>query len=129
MAKKVKILLVEDTGSLLELYKTRFLLDNYEVLTAANGKEAIAIAKESEPNLYIVDIMLPDINGLKVIEILKKLPENSNSGFIVLTALELQEKKQEAEELGVDAFLVKSQITLEDITRTAHEVLKKRNII
>jgi len=126
MADRIKLLLIEDTLSLLDVYKTRFVTEGFDVLTATNGTTAIDLANKINPDLFIVDIMLPDMDGLQFIDTIKKLPAHKDAGFIVLTALEMEEVKQKALALGVDAFLVKSQTSLEEIASTALSVLKSK---
>ena len=127
MADKSKILLLEDTISLLEIYNARLLSEGYEVVTATWGRDAIKLANTFNPDLFIVDIMLPDMSGLEFIEKMKALPANNDAGFIVLTALELKDIQQKAEALGVNAYLVKSEVSLEDIIGAVQDVLKRKN--
>jgi len=126
MTIKSKILLLEDSVSLLEIYNTRLLSEGFDVATATWGKDAIELAATFNPDLFMVDIMLPDMSGLEFIEKIKNVPAGQNAGFIVLTALEMKDMQQKAATLGVDDYLVKSEVSLEDIVNTVIEVLKRK---
>jgi len=82
-----KILIVDDEKDLLEILKVKLKDVGYEVLTAENGRDAIAKAKTQKPDLITLDIIMPDIDGAEVAEELKKDPETKNIPIIFLTCL------------------------------------------
>lgn len=118
-----KILLVEDDNNLREIYEARLLAEGYEILSAGDGEEALAIAVKEKPDLIISDIMMPKISGFDMLDILRTTPETRDTKVIMMTALSQVEDKARAEKLGADRYLVKSQVTLEDVARVAREVL------
>src|SRR5918994_866271 len=93
-----KVLLVEDDNNLREIYEARLAAEGYDIVTAQDGEDALAVAKQHKPDLIISDV-------------------------IMLTALGQSEDKTRADTLGADRYLVKSQVTLEDIVKTAEELL------
>lgn len=123
--KDILVLIIEDDAALLDLYKTRFEIEGFKVITATRGDEALVIADKQNPALFMVDIMIPGIDGLKLIEELRKSPSHKNASIIALTALDLVEVKKKALAVGADEYLMKSRITLHDIVSTAKEVLEK----
>lgn len=118
-----KIMLVEDDNNLREIYEARLRAEGYEIVSAADGEEALAIAVREKPDLIISDVMMPKISGFDMLDILRSTPETKNAKVIMMTALSQTEDKERASKLGADRYLVKSQVTLEDVVNVAREVL------
>lgn len=118
-----KVLLVEDDNNLREIYEARLTAEGYEIFTAQNGEEALSVAKQSRPDLIISDVMMPRISGFEMLDIMRNTDELKNTKIIMLTALGQAEDRGRADNLGADKYLVKSQVTLEDIVRSAEELL------
>lgn len=118
-----KLLLVEDDISLRDIYSARFEAEGYKVAVASNGEEALAAAVKEKPDLILLDVMMPRISGFDVLDIIRSTPETANTKVIMLTALSDPESKAKGEKLGVNKFLVKSQVTLEDIVAEAKKEL------
>lgn len=119
-----KIMLVEDDNNLREIYQARLLAEGYEIVSAKDGEEALAMAVKEKPDLIIADIMMPKISGFDMLDILRTTPETKNTKVIMMTALSQAEDKERAEKLGADRYLVKSQVTLEDVAKVARNVLE-----
>jgi CheY-like chemotaxis protein len=118
-----KLLLVEDDNNLREIYEARLQAEGYTIVSAKDGEEALAVAKAEKPDLVISDVMMPKISGFEMLDILRNTNELKNIKVIMLTALGQSDDQQRANKLGADKYLVKSQVTLEDIVNTAHELL------
>src|SRR4029079_10901405 len=118
-----KVMLVEDDNNLREIYEARLLAEGYEIVSAKDGEEALALAVKEKPDLIISDIMMPKISGFDMLDILRSTAETKNTKAIMMTALSQAEDKDRADKLGADRYLVKSQVTLEDVAREAREVL------
>ncbi|GAC1392295.1 MAG: hypothetical protein NVSMB46_07790 [Candidatus Saccharimonadales bacterium] len=118
-----KIMLVEDDNNLREIYEARLLAEGYEIVSAKDGEEALAMAIKEKPDLIISDVMMPKISGFDMLDILRSTAETKETKVIMMTALSQAEDKARAEKLGADRYLVKSQVTLEDVAKVAHEVL------
>ena len=110
-----RILLVEDDDALASVYTTRLQAENFEVRRVNNGEEALATALTFKPNLVLLDVMMPKVSGFDVLDILRNTPETGNLKIIMLTALSQQSDKDRAEALGVDDYLVKSQVVIADV--------------
>lgn len=110
-----KILLVEDDETLSETYIQRFSAEGFDVKRVPNGEEALSAALSFKPDLVLLDIMMPRVNGFDVLDILRNTPETVNSRIVVLSALSQPEDMEKAKELGADDYLVKSQVVLADI--------------
>lgn len=121
-----KIMLVEDDNNLREIYEARLLAEGYEIVSAKDGEEALAIAVKEKPDLIISDVMMPKISGFDMLDILRSTPETKDTKVIMMTALSQPEDKDRADKLGADRYLVKSQVTLEDVAKVAHEVIENQ---
>jgi DNA-binding response OmpR family regulator len=115
MDTKKKILLVEDDTALAAVYKSRLELEGFDIREVNNGEEALSAAVEYKPDLILLDAMMPKISGFDVLDILRNTPDTSNVRIIMLTALSQPKDKERAEALGVDDYLVKSQVVIGDV--------------
>ena len=118
-----KILLVEDDKSLREIYGVRLLAEGYDIVSAGDGEEALAMAIKERPALIVSDVMMPKISGFDMLDILRSTTETKDIKVIMMTALSSEDQRQRGEKLGADRYLVKSQVGIEDVVRTVHEVL------
>jgi CheY-like chemotaxis protein len=118
-----KILLVEDDNNLREIYGERLMAEGYDIVSASDGEEALQTAVNEKPDLIISDVMMPKISGFDMLDILRQTPETKNVKIIMMTALSQAEDKSRADKLGADKYLVKSQVTLEDVARVVHDLL------
>lgn len=116
-------MLVEDDVNLSEIYRARLEAEGYQVISAGDGEEALALAVKEHPDLIICDVMMPKISGFEMLDILRGTPGIQNSKVIMMTALSQAEDKARATALGADRYLVKSQVTLEDVVQTTKDVL------
>jgi two-component system, OmpR family, response regulator RpaB len=123
MAQIAKIMLVEDDNNLGEIYQARMAAEGYTVVVAHDGEEALALAAKEKPDLIISDVMMPKISGFEMLDILRNTPGLKDTKVIMLTALGQAEDKTRADSLGADRYLVKSQVTLEDIVDNARALL------
>ena len=112
---KKKILLVEDDVALSTVYKSRLELEGFETHEVNNGEDALSAALEYKPDLIVLDAMMPKISGFDVLDILRNTPETTNIKIVMLTALSQPKDKERAEGLGVDDYLVKSQVVIGDV--------------
>lgn len=119
-----KIMLVEDDNNLREIYEARLLAEGYQIISAKDGEEALAMAVKEKPDLIISDVMMPKISGFDMLDILRSTPETKDTKVIMMTALSQAEDKARAGKLGADRYLVKSQVTLEDVAKVTREVLQ-----
>ena len=119
-----KILLVEDDKSLREIYGVRLLAEGYDIVSAGDGEEALAMAIKERPDLIVSDVMMPKISGFDMLDILRSTTETRNIKVIMMTALSSEDQRRRGEALGADRYLVKSQVGIEDVVRTVHDVLQ-----
>lgn len=119
MAKK-KILIVEDEESLLKLESILLTSKGYEVRGVANGQAALEAIAEEKPDLVLLDIMLPEIDGFEVCQRIKADPETQDLPVIMLTAKKSREDMARGEKVGADWYITKpfkSAMVIETIQR------------
>lgn len=123
MEARKKILLVEDDEVLASVYRARLEMEDFEVMEVHNGEQALTAALKYRPDLMVLDAMMPKISGFDVLDILRNTPETMNLQIIMLTALSQESDRERAEKLGVDEYLVKSQVMISDVIEKVREHL------
>ena len=118
-----KIMVVEDDASLREIYSIRITAEGYDVVSAGDGEEALAMAVREKPDLILSDVMMPKISGFDMLDILRSTPETASIKVVMMTALSADDQRQRGERLGADRYLVKSQVGIEDVVNVIHEIL------
>jgi two-component system phosphate regulon response regulator PhoB len=110
-----RILLVEDDDALASVYLVRLQAEGFDVKRVANGEDALALAVDFRPDLVLLDVMMPKVSGFDVLDILRNTPSTAKVKIIMLTALSQESDKERARSLGVDDYLVKSQVVITDV--------------
>jgi len=126
----IKILILDDEEGICEQLGGFFKYRGYKVLSATNGKDAIAIIKKENPEILLLDIKMAGIDGLEVLKKAKK--ENADVKAVMITALDGEETKSQAKELGADEYITKpfSYDVLEKlIIRLVNEILKQEGTL
>ena len=104
---KNRILVVEDQAAIVNMVRMRLEANNYEVITAADGQEGLDKARKENPNLIILDIMLPKMDGYKVCQLLKADPRYKKIPIIISTGRTQQELRKLGKEVAADAYISK----------------------
>ena len=105
--KDIKILLVDDEQDILEIVGYNLAQEGYQIVTATNGKEAITKAKKELPHLIIMDVMMPEMDGMEACENIRKLPELSNVIITFLTARSEDYSQVAGFDAGADDYITK----------------------
>jgi two-component system phosphate regulon response regulator PhoB len=121
-----RILLVEDDDALANVYSTRLQAEGLDVRRVANGEDALASALSYTPDLVLLDVMMPKVSGFDVLDILRNTPETRNLKIVMLTALSQESDRARAESLGVDDYLIKSQVVIADVVDRIKNHLEER---
>lgn len=122
--KKYTILLVEDEQDLREIYETKFNLDGYKVVTADTGVKAIEMALRSNPDIILLDVILPQKDGFAVLEELKSNDKTKKIPVIIFSNLGQDWEVKRGQSLGAVKFLTKSNVTPAEVARVVGEVLR-----
>jgi len=119
------ILIVDDDPLISRMYQKKLSQDGYAVETAENGEAAINSVGKSMPDLILLDVMMPKMNGVETLKAIKSDPRIKDIKVIFLTNLgDKQEDIENAKKLGALEYLVKSQISLKDLSAKVNEILK-----
>jgi len=122
MAKK--ILFIEDEMRLQEVLGAKLKAEGYEILAAMDGKSGLEIAEKEKPDLILLDLILPKMDGFHVLEAIKAKPSISVIPIIVLSNLESGKDIERCLSLGVRSYLAKTNYSLEEIAQKVSEVFK-----
>lgn len=117
-----KIAIVEDDQAISQMYRIKFEADGYEVETAENGKLGLELAEKMRPDVILLDLMMPEMNGDEMLVELRKTPWGKNIKVVILTNMGEQEVPENIKQLGVSAFILKADMT----PRQVAELVKKR---
>ena len=121
--KPIKILLVEDDPFLLSMYSTKFELENFLVITAAEGEKGLALAASEEPDIILLDIMLPGMNGFEVLEKLKADKAVNTIPVILLTNLNQKNEIERGLALGAEDYLIKAHFMPSEVVSKIKKIL------
>jgi DNA-binding response OmpR family regulator len=111
MPDKKKILIIEDEDMLSTMYKVKFENEGYEAYTASNGADGLEMAPKILPNLILLDIIMPKIDGFAVLKKLKEDPKTKDIPVIMLTNLGQDEDISRGKEMGSAGYLIKANNT------------------
>lgn len=120
---KTKVLIIDDDEAILEMYKIKFDETGFETLIASNGQDGIEIAKDKNPEVILLDILMPEFNGL---DVLRKLKEDEKTKMIpvyLLTNIQKDGVTEKAMKLGAEKYFMKAEY------EPAHLVEKIKNIL
>jgi two-component system phosphate regulon response regulator PhoB len=118
-----KILIIEDDALIARLYQKVFTFEGHEVAMAANGEEGLEKLKTFAPTLILLDIMMPKVNGLQVLEKLKADPQFKNVPVVMLTNLAGDQDAQKALAMGAVKYIIKSEYQPKQVARMIKEIL------
>lgn len=121
-----KVLIVEDDNLVRTLYERLFGFEHYEVLTAANGEEGLKQALDTTPDLILLDIMLPSMDGIEVLRNLKTDDKTKNIPVVMLTNIDDDISLGAAMKLGAADYLVKSNFTPQEIVEKVEKYVSKK---
>jgi two-component system, OmpR family, alkaline phosphatase synthesis response regulator PhoP len=105
--KEIRILLVDDEPDILEIVGYNLAQEGYQISTASNGKEAVSKAKKEEPHLIIMDVMMPEMDGIEACENIRKIPELQNTIITFLTARSEDYSQVAGFDAGADDYISK----------------------
>lgn len=115
MAAEKKVLIVEDDNFLRSLTAKRLEKEGYKVAVAIDGESALVTAKDENPDLILLDLLLPGLDGFAVLGKLKANADLKKVPVIVFSNLGQKEDIEKAKLLGADEFLIKANFTLDDV--------------
>ena len=120
-----KILIIEDDPFLREMYVAKFTKSNFGVETAIDGKEGMQKTKDNKPDLILLDIVLPKMDGFEFLEKIKGDPQLKKIPVILLTNLGQRNEVEKGLSLGADEYIIKAHFTPTAVVAKVKEVLAK----
>jgi DNA-binding response OmpR family regulator len=117
-----KIAIIEDDQAISQMYRIKFEAENYTVETAENGKLGIELILSMKPDIVLLDLMMPEMNGDEVLQQMRSNPWGKDIKVVVLTNMGEQEISPKIRELGVSAIILKADMT----PRQVAEIVKKQ---
>lgn len=124
MAKeKIKILLVEDDPFLLSMYSTKFEMEGFSVVTGEDGEKGLRLASKEQPQIILLDVLLPKMDGFEVLKELKKNEETKNIPVILLTNLSQRDDVEQGLEMGAVDYLIKAHFMPSEVVEKIKKVL------
>lgn len=123
---KTKVLLVEDDKMLADMYVTKFSKEGMEIMKADDGVKGLEMAKEHKPDLILLDIIMPKLDGFAVLKELKKDPNMSDTHILLLTNLGQSEDVEKGKQLGADDYFIKANHTPAEIVEKVKYLLTNK---
>lgn len=118
-----KICIIEDEEMIRDLYREKLEGEHYQVFTATNGQEGLELLKKTAPNLALIDLMMPFMDGYELMEAMKADPELKSIPIIILTNFDDTESISKTSHFDADFYLVKAQYSPSEVARIVKEVL------
>jgi len=123
MGRIHKALVVEDDQDLQYLYRLKLEREGFEVVSASNGVEGLKLVETAQPDIILLDLMMPVMGGAEMLAIMRAQPWGSNARVVVLTNISRDEAPQALRFLHVDRYIVKAHHTPAQVIHIVHEIL------
>ena len=123
-----KILIVDDDSVLLKLYSTRLKADNHQVETAINGEDGLIKYKNNKPDLIVLDLLMPKINGFRFIETLHQHPNLNKAIIVVFSSVANQEQINRLNQLGITNYVNKIETSPTQFVEYINKLLSQTNL-
>lgn len=126
MAHKIKVLIVEDEKMLCDIYKTKFEMEGFAVAQSHDGREGLEMAREEKPDIILLDIIMPKLDGFVALQLLKKDASTKDIPVLLLTNLGQEDDVKKGKKLGAAGYFVKANHSPSDVVSKVQEILGKQ---
>jgi DNA-binding response OmpR family regulator len=123
---KGKILIIEDDRYISKMYQLKLSLEGYEVQVAENGKQGVDKIKEMMPDIILLDILMPELDGFEVLKIAKSDESTKDIPVLIMSNLGQEDHIQKGMQMGAVGYIVKSQFTPSKVVEKIKETLGKK---
>ncbi|KKU47627.1 hypothetical protein A3H10_04310 [Candidatus Uhrbacteria bacterium RIFCSPLOWO2_12_FULL_46_10] len=123
--EKIKVLIVEDDSMILDMYVHKFEQEGFMVFQLERGDNVIELVEKEQPNIILLDVIMPGLDGFSVLQALKVNDKTSKIPVIILTNLGQDEDRTKGLTMGAIGYIVKSNMTPGDVVRKVREFLKQ----
>lgn len=124
--EKGKILIIEDDRYISKMYQLKLSLEDYDVQVAENGKQGVDKMKEFMPDIVLLDILMPELDGFEVLKIVKSDPTTKNIPVLIMSNLGQEDHVEKGIKLGALGYIVKSQYTPSKVVEKIKSVLAEK---
>ncbi|MDD5110592.1 MAG: response regulator [Patescibacteria group bacterium] len=124
MPQPKKILIVEDEPNLLELYRLALERDGFEVFTASNGEAGLMLVRGNAPDLVLLDILMPKVDGYEMLKRLKEDAKAKNIPVVIFSNLSQKEEIEKGLKLGAQDFIIKTSVTPREMVEKVKQWVK-----
>jgi len=121
-----KIAIIEDDQTISQMYRMKFEADGFEVQLANNGKRGVALVEEFLPDIILLDIQMPEMNGAEALTEIRKHDWGKDTPVIILTNLGEEESPKELKSLNIHSYIVKAELTPRQVVSKVQEILDKK---
>lgn len=118
-----KIAIIEDDSAIHQMYRMKFESEGFDVQLAADGRTGVALVKSFRPDLILLDLQMPDVDGLTALRQIRAETWGKTVPVIILTNLGIEESPKELQTLGISGYIVKAELTPRQVVAKVKEVL------
>lgn len=122
--KSIKILLIEDDPFLIGMYASKFKFEKFEVITSENGEKGLRLAQKEIPDIILLDVLLPEMNGFDVLKKLKEDKQTADIPVILLSNLSQKSEVEQGMDLGASDYLIKAHFMPSEVVEKIKKTLK-----
>lgn len=120
-----KIAIIEDDAAIHQMYRMKFETEGFDVQLASNGETGVALIKRFRPDIALLDLQMPEVNGLEALREIRSHDWGRELPIIILTNLGEEESPRELKDLGISGYIVKADLTPRQVVARVKEVLEK----
>jgi two-component system, OmpR family, alkaline phosphatase synthesis response regulator PhoP len=123
--KKVKVAIIEDDMAIVQMYRTKFENEGYEVATAPDGLSGLELINDYQPDIILLDLMMPNMNGLDMLQRLRSQPGGRDAKVVVLTNMGDTETATRVYKMAADDYIVKAEMTPKQVSERVKALLAR----
>ena len=124
--KKVKVAIIEDDMAIVQMYRTKFETEGYDVATAPDGASGLDLIEKFGPDIILLDLMMPNMNGLDMLKQLRSQASGRDAKVVVLTNMGDTETATKVYKMAADDYIVKAEMTPKQVAERVKELLAKK---
>jgi len=124
--KKVKVAIIEDDMAIVQMYRTKFETEGYDVATAPDGATGLQLIEQFQPDIVLLDLMMPNMNGLDMLKQLRGTARGRDAKVVVLTNMGDTETATKVYKMAADDYIVKAEMTPKQVAERVKELLNRK---
>ncbi|MCK5466213.1 response regulator [Candidatus Parcubacteria bacterium] len=124
--KKASVLIIEDDSYISDMYRIKLESEDFEVATAKDGIVGIKMLEKQKPDIVLLDVVMPKIDGFSILKTIKRNLELKKIPIVLLTNLSQKENVEKGFELGADSYIIKAHFTPSEVVEKIKEILEKK---